>query len=190
MLPAGIAALQRHPELTAVPIVSREQQSALTLVWHICRCSEGLRRPLLARISVQQRSQRQGGEQDVQLDIEAGAQEEGGPDDENEQVPAQWLLARSIIRFAATDPACSQQMTEIASKLDLPRHQVLGNLCLQPNQPAVRSNLTMQLCLGLSGTQQPPSRHLPPAHVPRLHLSSCLGATCQTVRQTAAAPSR
>lgn len=82
------------------------------------------------------------------------------------------------------------QSAEIASKLDLPRHQVLGNLCLQPNEPAVRSNLTMQLCLGLSGTQQPPSRHLPPAHVPRLHLSSCLGATCQTVRQTAAAPSR
>ena len=94
MLPEGIAALQRHPELTAATNVSLKTQSALTLLLHVCRCSEGLRRPLLARISVQQRSQRQGGEQDVQVDIEAGSQEEGGADDDNEQVLPQWLLAQ------------------------------------------------------------------------------------------------
>ena len=102
MLPEGIPALQRHPELTADTNIPLELHSAPPAILHTCYCSEALRRPLLARISVQQQSQRQGAEQDVQVDIEAGSQEEGGADNGNEQVPAQGLLTRFSIRYAAT----------------------------------------------------------------------------------------
>ena len=141
---------------------------------HIHCCSEGLRRPLLARISVQQRSQRQGGEQDVQIDIEAGSQEEEGADDNDEQVPAQWLLARFSIRHAAPDPACSQQMAEMASQLALPKHHALELLCLRSDQPALQSHFdhapVPRLEQHSAAAFQAPAH----AHVPRLHLSSCL----------------